>query len=127
MRHRVERVKLRQSAAALRSLSVGATAFLLGIGADRLSRILPRPWGFLDDILLSILAGLIVLWYERLKMRDLRKRLIITRQMNHSVREGLQTVVCAAEVQKDQLLSTIVRNSLDRIDWALKEVLTEIQ
>ena len=121
----VQPAKLKQTAGLLKSLSVGVSAFLLGVAADRLNRVRHGPLGILDDVVLAIFAGLIVLWYERRRIRDLRQRLNMARQMNHHVRNELQTVVYAAAAQKDEHLATMVSNAMERIDWGLKEVLTE--
>lgn len=79
----------------------------------------------LGNGVLSIFAGLIVLWYERLRTHELRQRLIMAREINHQVRNELQTLVYAALVQQDEHLGTIIRSAVERIDWTLKEVLTE--
>ena len=117
--------KLKSTVGVLKSLAVGLAAFLLGVAADRLNRVLHGPLGILDDLVLAIFAGLIVLWYERVRTRELRQRLIMARQLTHQVRNELQTVVLAAAAQKDEHLDTIVHNAIDRIDGILKEVLTE--
>ena len=95
----VEPAKLK-STSVLKSLAVGVAAYLLGVAAAQLNRVLHGPLGMLDDIVLATFAGLIVLWYERLRTRDLRQRLIMARQINHQVRDELQTVVVSAAVQK---------------------------
>ena len=126
MLQRVEPAKLKSTVGLLKSLAVGVGAFLLGVAADQLNRVIHGPLGILDDIVLAIFAGLIVLWYERLRTRDLRQRLIMARQINHQVRDELQTVVVSAAAQKkDEYLGAIVRKAMERIDGALKEVLTE--
>lgn len=122
----VEPATLKQTAGLLKSFAVGVVAFLLGVAANWLSRdVLYGAWMMLGNGVLSIFAGLIVLWYELLRTRDLRQRLIMARQTTHQVRNALQTVVLAAAAQKDEQLGTIVRNAMDRIDGVLKEVLTE--
>lgn len=122
----VEPAKLKSTVGVLKSLTVGVAAFLLGVAADQLNRVIHGPLGILDDIVLAIFAGLIVLRYERLRTRDLRQRLIMARQINHQVRDELQTVLVSAAVQKkDEHLGAIVRQAMERIDGALKDVLTE--
>ncbi len=109
--------KLRSTVGVLKSLAVGVAAFLLGVAADQLNRVIHGPFGKLDDIVLATFAALIVLWYERLRTRDLRQRLIMARQINHQVRDELQTVVVSAEMQKkDEHLGAIVRQAMARID-----------
>ena len=127
MLQRVGPAKLKSTVGLLKSLAVGVVAFLLGVAADQLNRVIHGPLGILDDIVLAIFAGLIVLWYERLRTRDLRQRLIMARQINHQVRDELQTVVVASAAQEDEHLGTIVRRAMDRIDGSLREVLTETE
>jgi hypothetical protein len=46
--------------------------------------------------------------------------------MNHHVRNALQVVIYAASAHKDDDLAEQVREAVRRIDWALKEVLPEL-
>jgi hypothetical protein len=125
MLQRVDPARVKQTVGVLKSFAVGVAAFFLGVAATKLNRVLQGPLWFLDDVVLSIFAGLIVLWYERLRIRDLRQRLSLANQMNHQVRNELQTLGYAALVQQDEHLSTIIRNAVNRIDLILREVLTE--
>jgi hypothetical protein len=112
----------------LRPFAVGVSVFLLGLCANWLSQnVLPSRWHILDDLLLGVIAGVIVLWYERLKTRALLQRLLIIREMNHHVRNALQVVIYAASAHKDEDLAEQVRDAVRRIDWALKEVLPELK
>ncbi len=102
--------------------------FHLGLSANWLSEnVLPSRWRILDDLLLGVAAGFIVLWYERLRTRALLQRLVIIREMNHHVRNALQVVIYAAAAHKDDDLAEQVREAVRRIDWALKEVLPELK
>ena len=126
MLQRAEPARLKRNIGVLKSFAVGIVAFGLGILADWLSRdVLHGMWMMLGNGVLSIFAGLIVLWYERLRTHELRQRLIMAREINHQVRNELQTLMYAALVQKDEHLGTIIRSAVERIDWTLKEVLTE--
>src|SRR5689334_19793830 len=100
MLQRVEPAKLKQTVGVLKSFAVGVAAFLLGVVATKLNRVLLGPMWLLDDIVLSIFAGVIVLWYERLRIRDFRQRLMLAYQTNHQVRNELQTLGYAALVQQ---------------------------
>ena len=77
----------------------------------------------LDNLILAVVSGAIVLWYERRITRATLQRLLIIREMNHHVRNALQVVTYAASTQKDEHLATVVRDAVRRIDRALKEVL----
>jgi hypothetical protein len=112
----------------LRPFAVGGIVFILGLSANWLSQtVLPSRWHTIDDLLLGVVAGLIVLWYERLRTRALLQRLIVIREMNHHVRNALQVVIYAASAHKDEELADQVRDAVRRIDWALKEVLPELK
>ena len=117
-----------QNTSVLRPFAVGAIVFILGLSANWLSEnVLPSRWRILDDLLLGVAAGFIVLWYERLRTRALLQRLVIIREMNHHVRNALQVVIYAAAAHKDDDLAEQVREAVRRIDWALKEVLPELK
>ena len=117
-----------QTTSVLRPFAVGALVFVMGLLANWLSQnVLPSRWHILDDLLLGVTAGFIVLWYERLRTRALLQRLLIIREMNHHVRNALQVVIYAASAHKDEDLAEQVRDAVRRIDWALKEVLPELK
>jgi hypothetical protein len=125
---RVEPLRPDRSATALKSFAVGVVVFAMGVLANWLSRdVLTAKWQILDDLLLAGVAGVIVLWYERLRTRALLQRLLIIREMNHHVRNALQVVIYAASEHKDEHLAGLLRDAVERIDWALKEVLPETE
>src|SRR5581483_11218414 len=79
---------------AVASIGIGTGFFFLaalfdivlerhGIGA---------PAILLGDLLGGVVAGLLVLWYERRRHRELVRRLDIIRLMNHHVRNSLQVI-----------------------------------
>ena len=43
--------------------------------------------------------------------------------MNHHVRNSLQVISFAASVPQQEALEADIRNAVDRIEWALREVL----
>ena len=127
MVQRIEPAKF-PSTGVLKPFGIGVSLFILGVSSDWLSRnFLDTSWKILDDLVLAGTAGGIVLWYERLRTRALLQRLLLVSEMNHHVRNALQAVIYAAAVQKDEQLSTIVRDAVERIDWALREVLPSKQ
>lgn len=57
-----------------------------------------------------------------------RHRLIIARmqviaEMNHHIRNALSPVWLSADATEDQHLNRVISEAVDRIDWALREVL----
>jgi hypothetical protein len=111
-------------AAPLRSVLTGFGFFFLGSLSDIW---LQRHAGnllvaLLDDVLVGIGVGLVVLLYERRHKREMIKKLEVIRLMNHHVRNSLQ-VVAFASVQQQEELAKKVRDAVERIEWALREVL----
>lgn len=77
---------------------------------------------YLDDILLGLLAGLLIFAYEQRRYRALMDRIRVIAEMNHHVRNALQTITFSrfAEAPKQvQMLD----ESTKRIQWALQEIL----
>jgi hypothetical protein len=125
---RVDPLTPHRSATALKPFAIGVIVFALGASVNWLDRnLLTANWQILDDLLLAAVAGAIVLWYERLRTRALLQRLLIIREMNHHVRNALQVVIYAASEHKDEHLAELLRDAVQRIDWALKEVLPETE
>lgn len=108
----------------MKPFAIGVGLFLFGLSSDWLCRnFIGSGFRVLYDFVLGVVAGLIALWYERLRTREFIERLIIIREMNHHVRNALQVVAYAASTQQDRHLAMMVRDAVARIDWALKEVL----
>src|SRR5579864_3380290 len=111
-------------AAALKSFTTGLVFFLMGALFDLVLQHhgLGSPAIWWGDLLAGILAGLLVLFYEMRRNRELTRRLEVIRLMNHHVRNSLQVISYASSedraVQVDK-----VRKAIERIDWALREVL----
>jgi hypothetical protein len=78
---------------------------------------------FADDLIIGTVAGLLVFFYERQRNRRLVERLRIIEEMNHHVRNALEVVSSSAYLQQDQELRTMLRESSERIEWALREIL----
>jgi len=113
---------------AAKPFAIGIGLFLFGVSSDWLCRnLIGDRFRVLDAFVLGVVAGvagLVALSCERLRTRELLKRLIIVREMNHHVRNALQVVTFAASTQQGEHVATMVRDAVARIDWALKEVLT---
>lgn len=105
-------------------------SFLLGFGLFILGAVLETVvhkgdsaiTGYLDDLIMGIVAGLVVFAYEQRRSRELRQKLAMISAMNHHVRNALQTIsyVPYTEQAKQMLL---IQQSVNRIQWALKEIL----
>lgn len=84
-----------------------------------------RPlFTLLDAAALGLLTGSIAWVYQRRRNRDLAERLEVIADMNHHIRNDLQVIQYSAYMTKDKQHIQRIEESLGRIDWALREVLT---
>jgi signal transduction histidine kinase len=82
----------------------------------------------LDDVLLALAVGVLVFFLEQQhehRLSEQRNRARIIAQMNHHIRNALQVIVCRTSLEdlNSQELEDI-KSAVDRIDWALREILT---
>lgn len=85
----------------------------------------PQPlFAIVDAIVLGVLSGGIAWVYQRRQNRYLAQRLEVIADMNHHVRNDLQVIQYSAYMTKDKEHIQRIEQSLGRIDWALREVLT---
>ena len=112
-------------AAALKSFSAGLVFFLMGALFDLILQKhgLGSPAIWWGDLLAGVVAGVLVLFYETLRNRDLTRRLEMIRLMNHHVRNSLQVISYASSSEDRTVQVEKVRTAIERIDWALREVL----
>jgi hypothetical protein len=114
---------------ALVCVCVTLLVWIVGFGLDRW---LARDGVTRVDILLvsNLLTGVVagalffnLSNYERLRRNLVRERLRTIADMNHHIRNALQviTYATASEPQSDSV--EMIRSSVERIEWALREVL----
>lgn len=110
-------------------LLVIVLVWLVGFGFDRL---LARDGVTRFDILLisnaltGIVAGFLfysLTNYERLRRNQMRDRLRTIAEMNHHIRNSLQVITYATAAQGNSESVEMIRSSVERIEWALREVL----
>src|SRR6476620_3392597 len=77
----------------------------------------------MDDALIGVGAGLLVLFYERRQRQNLIRKLEVIRMMNHHVRNSLQVIDFASYAPQKEAHTEKVRDAVERIEWALREVL----
>lgn len=77
---------------------------------------------YLDDILLGLLAGLVVFAYEQRRHRILMDKIRVIAQMNHHVRNALQTIAFSRFADAPKQVQ-MLEESTRRIQWALQEIL----
>jgi signal transduction histidine kinase len=82
-----------------------------------------------SDSLAALIAGVLVfrlLQSERDRRRRLRQRLEIIAEMNHHVRNALQVISLSAYSSADQKQLAAIKESVNRIQWALREILPKM-
>ena len=103
--------------------------WVVGFGFDRL---LARDGVTRTDILVAsnALTGIVAgfLFYsltniERLRRNVMRERLRTIAEMNHHIRNSLQVITYASATRQDAESVELIRTSVERIEWALREVL----
>ena len=112
-------------APALAAASVGIAFFLLGALFDIILQHhgIGAPAILWGDLLAGIVGGLLVLFYERQRRKEFVHHLEIIRLMNHHVRNSLQVIAYASSSEHRAQHVEKVRHAIERIDWALREVL----
>ncbi len=103
--------------AALASLFVLIVSFV----TDLVSRRYPS-WMIADDVILAIVAAIVVYRYEKERSRFFSERLRVIREMNAFVRNELQ-LLYAALASPEKTRVQAVERGVERIDWALRELL----
>jgi len=110
-------------------LVVVLLVWIIGFAFDRM---LARDGVTRTDILLTsnALTGVVAgfLFYslgniERIRRKALRERLRTIAEMNHHIRNSLQVITYAAATQANTESVEMIRSSVERIEWALREVL----
>lgn len=78
---------------------------------------------WVDNLAAALLLGLVVFLYERRSERELIRKLQVIELMNHHVRNALQPVMYLPYSQDQELQLNTIRDAVQRIDWALREIL----
>jgi len=80
----------------------------------------------LSNGLTGLVAGyLFYTWAvnERIRRESIRERLRTIADMNHHIRNALQVITYATATGKDDASVELIRSSVERVEWALREVL----
>lgn len=110
-------------------LCVGLVVWAVGFGFDRL---LARDGVTRTDILLTsnALTGIVTgfLFFslsnnERQRRQLVQERLRTIAEMNHHIRNALQVIAYASAAENPTESVEMIRSSVERIEWALREVL----
>src|SRR6476646_7412180 len=109
----------------LYSFLLGFGIFLLGVSLRTMLDKLGVNGGtaVIDDLLIGILAGLLVYAYERHQHKLVLEKMRVIAEMNHHVRNALQSILYSPFVKEQATQITLIQESTRRIEWALREVL----
>jgi hypothetical protein len=77
-----------------------------------------------DDLAGGLIAGLAVYAYARVRTSYIEQRLKTVELMNHHIRNALQVIRHAGYIQPESQQMAEVESAINRIDWALREILT---
>lgn len=109
----------------LRSILIGFGFFALGSASELWLQQHTRRQvvALTTDGLLGLGVGVLVLIYERRRRENMIRGLEVIRLMNHHVRNSLQVISFAASSPEHEELEADIRRAVERIEWALREVL----
>ena len=79
--------------------------------------------GIMDDALVAVGVGPLVFLYQRRQKQNIIRKLEVIRMMNHHVRNSLHIISHATSVLQQEDITRKVRGAVERIEWALREVL----
>ena len=101
-------------------IGYGLDRYLVRDGVNRFQILL------LSNALTGVVAGLLfytLAYNERMRRAQIHHRLSTIAEMNHHIRNALQVITYATATGKDSESMELIQSSVDRIEWALREVL----
>ena len=105
--------------------ALAALAFIVivmvGFGSDLTINRHPK-WMIADELFVGLLVASVVYAYERQRSQALCEQLRVIRDMNAFVRNELQILYASLDAPEKTRVP-IVERSVERIDWALRELL----
>jgi signal transduction histidine kinase len=117
---------------ALLSLLFAVFVFMLGFGLDWVMLYKDdsiRQTIELSDAVSALICGFVFLLFLRLYRQQratLRQRVEVIANMNHHVRNALQVIEFNSYSTSDQEKLGAIRSSVNRIQWALRELLPKL-
>jgi hypothetical protein len=113
-------------ASIIRRALLWALVFLvIGVGGDYLAGRfgLEHDLLYLNDLVSAIVIAALIVIYEYRRRKRIQERLEIIEQMNHHVRNALQLISLSPHAHQREENLALIQEAVDRIDWALREVL----
>jgi signal transduction histidine kinase len=113
--------------AVLAGALLGLAIFLVQIAIDRTVGH-TRQMLWYSDMFMGLLTALVTglgLLHYRTHMAADRARMRMIAEMNHHVRNAMTAISLSVYAQNDPQLEKTTREAIQRIDWALREVLAQ--
>lgn len=105
------------------SALIGIVVAVLGSTLEAIAKQQPiTSVASIDDIAVGIVVALVVFWYEQRRYRVVIEKLQMIATMNHHVRNALQAISFAPYAEQQKQIK-LIQNAVNRIQWALREVL----
>jgi hypothetical protein len=109
---------------ALQAVLFGLVVLVLLFALDRIAVrfSLTGALRVLDDIAGALIVGALAFWQARSRNRFVEQRLNTIALMNHHVRNALQVISYSNYLKQDKQVEQ-VKDAVERIEWALREIL----
>lgn len=108
------------------SVAVGIAIFSLGVIIEGSLHAMNIQgfWEWADNCISALAAGMIIYYYEQRQYKKDLSRLRVIAEMNHHIRNALQPMIyLTGEAMPREQQLKLIRNSVDRIQWALTDIL----
>jgi hypothetical protein len=98
---------------------------IFGVGGDYLAREfgLEHDLLYLNDVISAMFIGLLIIIYERRRLKRIQEKLEIIELMNHHVRNALQLIAFSPHAHQREENLALIQQAVERIEWALREIL----
>jgi ABC-type Fe3+ transport system permease subunit len=115
------------ASAVLAGVLMGFAMFLIQIAIDRTIGTTRETLWYSDmfmGLLTALVTGLGLLHYRTHMAAD-RARMRMIAEMNHHVRNAMTAISLSVYAKNDPQLEKTTREAIQRIDWALREILAQ--
>jgi hypothetical protein len=113
----------------LAGLAIGVVIFIIDSGLEYmlLDNGISHSWTlFISDAIAAAAVAFFATYTFSLhqqKVADVRERVERVVEMNHHVRNALQVITYWSLAERDKKEVELIRQAVDRIEWALREIL----
>ena len=110
----------------LSALTAGVLIGVLGVSLDRVVHHTTRIYASdLYTCAIACVFSYALMMYEKRRRMILARRMAITAEVNHHVRNALTAIVYSTAVSHDPSLQSVLEDATARIDWVLTTVLPD--